>query len=170
VDWLKGLIDKTDKGQKILLFSHHQPFSTLDMQGPLLCQKLADVLNSGRIHAWYWGHEHRCVIYDVHPRWGMLGRCVGHSGFPYFRDQFQSNPKAAGSQKQWQSKDGNNAWWRIPASNDSPASLTLDGPNRYVEGHASEYGPNGYMVLELVDGVLRETVHTAEGIEIAVPR
>ena len=55
-----------DAGKKVLLFSHHQPFSLLDSQGPNLVAPLSSVLATGQIHGWYWGHEHRCVLYDQH--------------------------------------------------------------------------------------------------------
>ena len=31
-----------------------------------------------KIFAWYWGHEHRCALYDQHPKWGVFGRCIGN--------------------------------------------------------------------------------------------
>jgi hypothetical protein len=43
--------------RKLILFSHHQPFSRLDKQGPSLQTALADLFQKKGITAWYWGHE-----------------------------------------------------------------------------------------------------------------
>jgi hypothetical protein len=32
------------------------------------------------VYAWYWGHEHRCVIMGEHL--GIKARCVGHGNIP----------------------------------------------------------------------------------------
>src|SRR5262249_52771976 len=85
--WLATMLnDPARKKKKLVLLSHHQPFSLLENQGPNLISFLRLLLDTGAIHAWYWGHEHRCVIYDRHPVWKVAGRCIGHGGIPYFRD------------------------------------------------------------------------------------
>ena len=137
----------------MLLFCHHQPFSLLSKQGPKLVEKLAALLESGRIFAWYWGHEHRCVIYDRHPAWGLLGRCIGHGGMPYFRDDVTS----------YDPDQGDERWRRVPAKNLVPSGLLLDGPNPYVPEHEDRYGPNGYLTLELDGASLNEIVHAPDG-------
>ena len=45
-------------------------------------EQLADLFQKKAITAWYWGHEHNCIIYDKHPTFGLLGRCIGHGGIP----------------------------------------------------------------------------------------
>src|SRR5437773_12008044 len=97
VDWLKKLVAGAGT-RKLILFSHHQPFSLLDDQGPNLQSALADLLNRQRVTAWFWGHEHRLVVYQPHQRWGVKGRCVGHGGFPSFRD---TSIGAKGDKYQW---------------------------------------------------------------------
>ncbi|MBV8772374.1 MAG: metallophosphoesterase, partial [Deltaproteobacteria bacterium] len=89
IGWVTTLVnDAVANGQRVILFSHHQPFSLYDNQGSVLATCIEGVLNSRRVFAWYWGHEHRCVIFERHPQWQLFGRCIGHSGFPYFRDIF----------------------------------------------------------------------------------
>src|SRR5262249_22137300 len=66
--WLAGLVAAAGK-RKVVLFCHHQPYSLFESQGPKLVEKLDGLLSAGRIFAWYWGHEHRCVVYDKHPLW-----------------------------------------------------------------------------------------------------
>src|ERR1700761_7917238 len=85
--WLSNILKAPERqNKKLVLLSHHQPFSLIETQGPNVISFLRLLLDAGRIHAWYWGHEHRCVIYDPHPTWKLAGRCIGHGGFPYFRD------------------------------------------------------------------------------------
>jgi hypothetical protein len=74
--------------KKLVLFSHQQPYSRLDSQGPKLQAALKHLLDTRAITAWYWGHEHQCVIYDPHPTFGMIGRCLGNGGIPEPRLHF----------------------------------------------------------------------------------
>jgi hypothetical protein len=148
--WLTQLI--AQKGdRKVVLFSHHQPYSILDVQGPKLVDKLRPHLEARRIHAWYWGHEHRCVVYDAHPQWGLLGRCVGHSGFPEFR------------KKEWGNAPTGSKWLNLTAAMASPAAIVLDGGNPYIKDHEEEYGPHGYVTLEFDNEKLTEFMHLADG-------
>ena len=83
----------------------------------------ARLLSARRLFAWYWGHEHRCVLYDQHPAWGLHGRCIGHGGYPYFRDQLGHLPLADGT-----------LWRRMESKNLVPGAVVLDAPNQYVDG------------------------------------
>jgi hypothetical protein len=72
--------------QKAITLSHHQFFSAYepaDDCGKVLREKLAAPLAAGRIHTAFWGHEHRCVLYDA---WQNIkyGRLVGHGGVPVY--------------------------------------------------------------------------------------
>lgn len=50
-----------DSDRKLMLLSHHQLVSSYDLGdlGTVLPHKLAPLLDSKRITAWLWGHEHR---------------------------------------------------------------------------------------------------------------
>ena len=51
--------------------------------GEKLLKKLEDPLTRERVRAWFWGHEHRCVLYE--PREHIeYPRCVGHGGIPFY--------------------------------------------------------------------------------------
>jgi hypothetical protein len=150
VEWLTRIVSAAGD-RKAVLFSHHQPFSLLDSQGPKLVEKLGRLLAAGKIFAWYWGHEHRCVLYDRHPAWGMHGRCIGHGGYPYFRD-------ALG---EWPVQDG--VWRRHGAKNMVPGALILDAPNKYVAGEEDKYGANGYVTLEFEGAHVNEVIHEPDG-------
>jgi hypothetical protein len=83
---------KEFRGRTILL-SHHQPFSAFSAIGapnsakkrsainPYLMKAFRQMSASGRIAAWFWGHEHSLSIYQ--PFAGLeRGRCIGHGGVP----------------------------------------------------------------------------------------
>jgi hypothetical protein len=155
IAWLRNLVDSA-AGRKVVLFSHHQPFSFFDGQNTAFTNKLGDILLSKKIFAWYWGHEHRCILYDRHPLWNFYGRCVGHGGYPYFRDDL------AGAQEIAKSKN-NTRWVKMRPVPTLPEGRILDGPNPYVEGHENKYGTQGYMTLDFDGDTLRELVHTPDG-------
>ncbi len=83
VAWLEKIVENAGD-RKVVLFSHHQPYSLFDSQGPKLVEKLGGLLGRRKLFAWYWGHEHRCVLFDPHPAWGLHGRCIGHGGLSVF--------------------------------------------------------------------------------------
>jgi len=151
VAWLKSIVAAAGT-RKLVLFSHHQPFSQLDDQGPKLQIALADLLNQQRIHAWYWGHEHRLVIYDPHPVWGFKGRCIGHGGFPSFRDDL---PDAHGDLYQW---------LILPAQPQAPKARLLDGPNFWIPQATESFSPHGYVFLQFDGDKLWETFRTPNNI------
>ncbi|HKU77947.1 MAG TPA: metallophosphoesterase [Pyrinomonadaceae bacterium] len=66
-----------------ILLSHHQPFSAFEKGGKKIVKKLKPTLRSGRVRAWFWGHEHRCTLYQ--PRENIeYPRCIGHGGVPFY--------------------------------------------------------------------------------------
>lgn len=158
VAWLNDVI--ADSGQrKIVLFSHHQPFSTLERKGgKQLRLALQPLLQGRRIAAWYWGHEHRCVWYEKHPTWGLLGRCVGHGGIPYTRSAVSTAPLVY--------KRDDFGWRQFVANNDAPASLILDGPNTSIKVRGDKYGPHGYVVLRFQEDQIVEQVLLPDGTEV----
>lgn len=151
VAWLERLVVAAGD-RRVVLFTHHQPYSLLDKQGPKLVGKLGRLLAARKIFAWYWGHEHRCVLYDAHPDWGLRGRCVGHGGYPYFRDDLGHLPKV-----------GDTAFRRIATKNLVPGGIILDAPNPYVEDSPEKYGANGYVTLDFDGRNLNETIHAPDG-------
>jgi calcineurin-like phosphoesterase family protein len=151
---LKCLSEACDR--KIVLFSHHQPFSIFEADDRAcgkLRQSVSNLLQEHRVFAWYWGHEHRCIIYDRHPQYQVNGRCLGHGGYPHFRSRTPGLPPTCprvSTFMRLQGKNGLNA-------------LLLDGPNPYITSRESEYIPNGYMTLSFHGNVLLERVHDPDG-------
>ena len=89
--WVKQTLDQNR--QKSILLTHHQLFSAYESGssvGSVLGQKLGPVLDKGPIDAWFWGHEHRFVIYEptVHVR---NARLVGHGGVPVYMTHKDDN-------------------------------------------------------------------------------
>jgi hypothetical protein len=79
--WVNERLGATPNKNGILL-SHHQPFSFFEKGGEKLLEKLEGPLTNGRVRAWFWGHEHRCTLYE--PRENIeYPRCVGYGGIPF---------------------------------------------------------------------------------------
>jgi len=152
--WPRGLVAAAGE-RKVVLFSHHQPYSLVDNQGPKLVAKLGRLLAARKNFAWYWGHEHCCVRYDAHPAWDLRGCCIGHGGYPYLRTRLKDAPRVQGND--------DNGWYHVPAKNLVPGGLLLDGPNPYLADHLNDYGPNGYATLEFDGEHLIEFVHDPTG-------
>lgn len=91
-DWVRAqCYEAASKGQKLLLLSHHQLFSSYESQGTVLQERLGNLLLSGKIHAWIWGHEHRCMVYGPHN--GLrYAACVGHGGVPVYMNHDADAP------------------------------------------------------------------------------
>lgn len=153
VAWVKSMVNAAGT-RKLILFSHHQPFSQLDAQGPNLQVALADLLNKQRIHAWFWGHEHRLVLYDAHHAWGFKGRCIGNAGFPAFRDDL---PDAHGNLYQF---------LNLAAQPQAPKAQLFDGPNFWIPQDTEAFGPHGYVVLDFDDDTVWETYRVPNNIGV----
>jgi hypothetical protein len=77
--------------KKSLLMSHHQPFSAFEGGTPKVHDKLRGVIDEGLVTGWFWGHEHRCAVYEpcdniAYPR------LVGHGGVPVWADNRPAPP------------------------------------------------------------------------------
>ena len=151
VAWLESMVAAAGT-RKLILFSHHQPFSQLDDQGPKLQVALAKLLKQQRIHAWFWGHEHRLVLYDPHPIWGFKGRCIGHGGFPAFRDDL---PGVGGDLYQW---------INLAPQPFAPGARLLDGPNFWIAQDPEHFSPHGYVFLQFDGATAWEIYRTPNNI------
>jgi len=68
--------------KKVILLSHHQPFSLYgEHESPAVEAKLENLLKTRMVRVWFWGHEHRCAMYQ--PRHYIQSpRLIGHGGVP----------------------------------------------------------------------------------------
>jgi len=162
VAWLNAVI-KHGGGKKVVLFSHQQLFSRLDAQGPKLRNALRHLLEKKAIAAWYWGHEHQCIIYDSHPQYGLLGRCLGNGGIPEARKKEVKDAPVHATV-------GNFSWKRLSATSDSPGCLALDGPNPDIPKQQDKFVPHGFMTIELDGPNLMERVFLSDGQELLTNR
>lgn len=159
VEWINEVL--TERGtRRLALFSHHQPFSRFNDRGSELRKALKKLLESGGVDVWYWGHEHECILYDAHPAWKMVGRCLGHGGVPEAR---RDQVKQAAAELD---KGDGVTWKRIAADQKSPSCLVLDGPNPCIPSKKDKFSPHGYMTIELDDRSLTEHVHLPDSTEI----
>src|SRR5262245_28655445 len=163
VAWLTMIVNQA-AARKLALFSHQQPFSRLDQQGPKLQKALKHLLEEQRITVWYWGHEHQCVVYDAHPQWKLLGRCLGNGGIPEARKndvmKAPDDPGRPGA--------GGCTWKRLDATADAPSCIALDGRNNDMEDEADKkkFVPHGFMTLDFVGPKLTERVLLSDGTEL----
>ncbi|ESZ04289.1 metallophosphoesterase [Mesorhizobium sp. L2C089B000] len=147
VDWLKQIIAQAGD-RRIVLFSHHQLYSHFEEQGQKLLAHpgFRSILDSKRIFAWYWGHEHRCVLFETpDPQFGMLARCVGHGGMPQSRDATRGLPRA--KEKIYERADWRRSAGKVRDGLTLPAAIVLEGPNPLIPGEEEKFTPHGYAVL-----------------------
>jgi hypothetical protein len=161
VSWLNLVIEQAQK-RKVVLFSHQQPFSRLSDQGPKLQRALRHHLEGKRITAWYFGHEHECVIYDKLEKWNLFGRCLGNGGIPAPRN---SEVKSAPIDTKKQTGIDGTAWKRLSGIADVPGCIVLDGPNMDMvrKKDQDKFNPHGFMTLEFAGDKLIEKVFLADG-------
>jgi len=77
-EWLAAQVENS--GRKSILLTHHQFFSPYESRAydRPLHRKVAPLLE--HVYAWFWGHEHRCIIFGDHL--GIKARCIGHGAMP----------------------------------------------------------------------------------------
>jgi hypothetical protein len=93
-DWARSVLTAPGNGgKKGLLLSHHQVVSAFEggRESSLLA-KIRPVLASGRVNAWIWGHEHRCMVYRGGIEGIGLACCLGHGGVPVYMPRTDSDP------------------------------------------------------------------------------
>ena len=83
--------------QKAITLTHHQFFSAYEPApdcGKVLREKLGAALEGNRIHAAFWGHEHRAMLYKP---WQNIqyGRLLGHGGVPVYMTHAPADPYVA---------------------------------------------------------------------------
>ncbi len=112
-----------ESARKLMLLSHHQLLSVYDKQdlGPTLSEKLAPVLDDGRVTAWLWGHEHRCMGFEEAKK-VKIPRCIGHGGVPVLMEHKPDEPIP--SPGAWEERD-------------------------FSEYHGDHWGRMGFAILDL---------------------
>jgi hypothetical protein len=80
-EWIASRLRAQQGKRKSVLMSHHQLFSAFAEGTPKVRQKVQGVLDEDLVTGWFWGHEHRCAIYEPRDR-VQYARLVGHGGVP----------------------------------------------------------------------------------------
>ena len=155
--WVESLVADAAK-RRLVLLSHHQPYSRLAAQGPRLVAALGELLTAGRVFAWYWAHEHRCAVYEPHATWGVHGRCLGHGGMPEYTAKLARFPRETGLR--------DSAWRVLDAAPGVPRSVVLDGPNTEMGADAARFLAHGYGALRFDGPHLEETIFSASGTPV----
>jgi predicted phosphodiesterase len=104
--WIEGQFDPAHELRTTML-SHHPLWSAYDEHtGEQLRKDLGHLLERGRIDAWFWGHEHRCLVYE--PRDGVqFTSCVGHGGIPSYLKAEEGEPLRRGLRHDYRKRHGN---------------------------------------------------------------
>ena len=82
LQWLRKIAPRDQRGTIVL--SHHSYFSRYDISYPRQAVQLKEFFAEHPV-LWFWGHEHRLMIYKEYRFGGgisALGRCIGHGGMP----------------------------------------------------------------------------------------
>jgi len=80
--WIMDQLDQ-NPGHRTALLSHHQLFSAYEDGAEQMGMDIQPVLDTGRVDAWFWAHEHRCLTYRAHRGVGFSS-CIGHGGIPEY--------------------------------------------------------------------------------------
>jgi hypothetical protein len=117
IEWLTAQIQHAQSftpPARVILLTHHQLFSAFDGTdlGQVLLGQLKSFLDGGNIYAWFWGHEHRGIVYGPNPTYNFKARCIGHGGFPYPPSN-DSPAHEAAFPSAWREvrSEPNNAWY-----------------------------------------------------------
>lgn len=77
VEWVESC-HKAAPDKKLVLMTHHQPFSSF---GEKSYTDLQVLYARNKVTAWFWGHEHRFAMYKPKDKL-PYGRLIGHGGVP----------------------------------------------------------------------------------------
>ncbi len=92
MDWLRDIVKIGDENDKrgIVILSHHPYFSSFREAYPEAGKQLQELMQlSKREIIWFWGHDHRLVLYKAASNENgpmVYGRCIGHGGLPVETD------------------------------------------------------------------------------------
>ncbi len=120
-----------------MLLSHHQLFSAYEAGAKTLRAKMRPVLDGAPLDGWFWGHEHRCLVYrDLENV--RFASCAGHGGIPeYLVEEHAVAPDGLVYEYRKQYGTG----WQ-PWNTFGFVVLDVDGPHidiRYVDEDGHEH-------------------------------
>jgi hypothetical protein len=140
--------------RRMLLLSHHPPYSPLSRTVFPLLDDVRDLLVRGCVTAWYWAHDHAFMRFEPDPEYGVHGRCVGHGAFPYLRPDRELSVVGRSGPLTLRAMDTTEA---------VPNAALLDGPNGLMSP-TGRYGPAGWLALSLDGPTLVEQAVDDDGV------
>lgn len=135
-NWIRRMREAAP-AKKAFLLSHHQPFSHWEPDSVRLSEQVEPILKAGLITGWFWGHEHRCAIYE--PRNNIrYPRLAGDGGVPVWA---ASEPTPAGVR--YEHRESFTAFLDEQFARFGFVQLDLDGPRIDVT-YVNELGQTHY--------------------------
>ncbi len=162
--WVNRWVEEADEAPsesaprcRTVLLSHHQLGSARAQKsvGPGIREKTAQLREAGRIHAWFWGHEHRCFIYE--PYLGVACPvCLGNGGVPELLSQQLTLAGAFG----WITGLITDviSWFRPRAA---PPAISYQPPAPDVDEDGLKWEKLGFVVVD-IDGPSGRAVYVDE--------
>jgi len=93
--WVRAQLDMSkNKSKKVMLLTHHQPFSSYDKAADVMAEKLLGIRNAPSVKSWFWGHEHRFMFFEQF-NGVQFGRLIGHGGVPVYMTHGLNDPYPA---------------------------------------------------------------------------
>jgi hypothetical protein len=134
--WIEDEIGQ--ESRRIMFLSHHQPFSAYENGEKKLVDKVSPILERHPIDAWFWGHEHRCMLYKPFAN-VQYGRCIGHGGIPVYMWHKESDnyPEPGAYEYRAYYQKGLERWALFGFT-----VLDFDGPNltvRYIDENGYQH-------------------------------
>lgn len=124
--------------RRTALLTHHQYFSSYESAGEKLRNTIGPLIGEKPIDAWFWAHEHRCLVYPA--REGInFSTCVGHSGIPEYLIAAEGKPYPPGLKYEYRLKHGDGL---EPWNTFGFVVLELDGRAmkvRYINEHGTPH-------------------------------
>jgi len=107
--WIEAQL-RSAGDRRLTFLSHHPLWSDYSFHvGERLREQIADVIKDGRrIDAWFWGHEHRCAVFEPQHPVGFSS-CVGNGGIPSFLTSAEGAPYPLGVKYEYRKKYGREA-------------------------------------------------------------
>ncbi len=90
-EWLESQLTGA---KRTIVLSHHQLFSVYGEGASDLRKKALPILARHPVDAWFWGHEHRCMIFSDSEN-VRYGCCLGHGGVPVYQWHQLNDPVPA---------------------------------------------------------------------------
>lgn len=82
IQWLTDVLRQNERKTKILL-TGSAPFCYGSTKPTKLYEDLRQWWGQGHFHAWFWGDDHYCALFERTPDTApFVGSCMGHAGYP----------------------------------------------------------------------------------------